>query len=454
MNKLLSWLNRERIALVAGALLLIFGAQIAWYRLTPEVLVAFSTNLVIASVGRLVAALFAVLGLICAIGLGVKRTPRLLFWGGLSFALLFPFILTTWLPPISFIASAYHQQAEQVSRSLDKSSSDVQASWKQNIKLDRSEPPISTFAFAIKDSKFFQPASWDAFVINGLGYDAGLLQFIGLSWFFSVMGLGVSLLAIYLAFGDQARNVFLQDIGKVFPWFGLLLAAIICFLITVNLANYQLDLLFAKGEYNQVMTASHDLIAWYPPLSGDIKFIKRLAAAGFLSGNVEPDLTSLVAGIERYKSRDFAGAEDYFRQALTMQPKNFLARGYLAAAIVNQGVNYFNDASARKPAAAADRFEEALSIFPGHVEALYDLMIARVVNGEFNLSAEAAQRLIAGQQYFQQPKIGLLGQAFLHLTWAKFHAGEVDQAWTQYRKSVGEGWKDSSPESQSSEVKE
>jgi tetratricopeptide (TPR) repeat protein len=453
MSKLLSWLNRERIALVAGALLLILGARIAWYNLTPEVLIAFSTNLAIASFGRLVAAFFAVLGLIYAIGLGVKRMPRLIFWGGLSFALLFPFILTTWLPPISFIANAYHQQAEQVSLSLDKNSSDVQANWKQNIKLDRSELPNSTFAFSIKDSTFFQPASWDAFVINGLGYGAGLLEFIGLSWFFSVMGLGVCLLATYLAFGDQARNAFLQDIGKVFPWFGLVLAAIICFLITVNLTNYQLNLLFAKGEYNRVITASHDLISWYPPLSGDIKFIKRLATAGFLNGNVEPDLISLVAGIERYKSRNFAEAEDYFRQALAIQPKNFLVRGYLATAIINQGVNYFNDVGARKPAAAADRFEEALSIFPGHVEALYDLLIARVVNGEFNLSAEAAQRLIAGQQYFQQPKIGLLGQAFLHLTWAEFHAGELDQAWKQYRKSVGEGWKDSSPESQPSKVK-
>jgi tetratricopeptide (TPR) repeat protein len=102
------------------------------------------------------------------------------------------------------------------------------------------------------------------------------------------------------------------------------------------------------------------------------------------------------------------------------------------------GVDYFNDANGKKARAAADAFEEALQILPGQTEALYDLMIARTVNGEFNESAAVARTIINLQRYHQLADLAVLGQAYLHLSWAAYHNGSIDQAWKYYRNSVDE----------------
>jgi tetratricopeptide (TPR) repeat protein len=324
---------------------------------------------------------------------------------------------------------------------------DVQAQWKQNISLDVSKPITSISDFAIADSRFFQMSSWDQILIEGLGYSNSFFGFIGRGWAFTVIGLVICLTALYLGLDQEKFKSFLSDMGKFLPWVGIGLGIVVLSLIVPNIVNYQLDSLFAKGQYQQVVATSRTLASWYPPLKGDQAFLKRMGQAGFYANEPDPALINFVKGVERYGIRDFQKAEDYFQRSLAIQPKQFLVKGYLASSILNQGINYFNDrnnSSNHKPGVAADRFEEALWIFPGHIEALYDLMIARVVNGEFEKSASVGKQIIESQKYFQQPILGLLGQAYLHASWASYHDGDLTKAWKQYRQSIDSStWKKS-----------
>ena len=52
------WLNREKIVLVVGLIALLGGALLPWYRLPPQVLETFRSNLVAATIGRIITALF------------------------------------------------------------------------------------------------------------------------------------------------------------------------------------------------------------------------------------------------------------------------------------------------------------------------------------------------------------------------------------------------------------
>ncbi|MDF5721438.1 MAG: hypothetical protein PUP91_13355, partial [Rhizonema sp. PD37] len=220
-------------------------------------------------------------------------------------------------------------------------------------------------------------------------------------------------------------------------------------IITVNLVNYNLDTQFAKGEYDQVVNISKTLTLWYPPLQGDVAFLERLGRAEFYTGKPELALINFVKGLESYRIGDFQSAENYFKSSLDIQDNFFLARGYLSSANLNQGVNHLNNPNNRNPGSAVDIFERILRIFPGHVEALYDLMLASVVNGEFQKSADVAKEIISEQQYFQQQRIGLMGQAYLHLSWAEYHNGDFNKTWERYRQSVDyKSWKKSLVEEQ------
>jgi hypothetical protein len=439
MNKFanwLNWLNREKITLFIGSLVLLFGAIFPWYRLPPQTLTTFGTNLAFTNIGRVLAAMFAILGLALTFLLSINRAPRLLFWIALITILLFPYFVTTWTPRIAFIASSYYNQGESLSNHVNSNFSEVQAQWKQNISLDKPEPPPTLFELSIQDSRFLQMPSWDKVILDGFGYKNSFFSFIGKGWSFSLIGIVVSLIGFYLVGETENINVFIQDMRLLIPGILLFLAIIFISLIGVNIVNYQLDTQFAKGEYDQVINTSKSLTSWYPPLQGDEAFLERLAKAEFYADEAEADLLNFVKGLERYRLADFQEAENYFQKSLYTQPNLFLVRGYLASAILNQGVNYLNDSNTKNPGTAADMFEKILQIFPGHVEALYDLMLARVVNGEFQKSADAAKQIIEGQQYFQEPRIGLLGQAYLHLAWAEYHDGDVNKTWEQYRQSL------------------
>lgn len=443
----INWFNREKVTLLIGSLVLALGAIYPWYRLPPQALETFGTNLFWANIGRIPIAFLAVVGLGFTFWSIPSRAPRLPLWSGLILTLLFPYFLTTWSPTVAFLAQAYFFQGQGVRNHVESHFPDVQAQWKQNISLATSRPITSISDFAIADSRFFQMSSWDQILIEVLGYSNSFFGFIGRGWAFTVIGLVICLVALYLGLEEEKFKSFLSDMGKFLPWVGIGLGIVVLSLIVPNIVNYQLDSLFTKGQYQQVVTTSQTLASWYPPLKGDRNFLKRMGQAGFYANEPDPALINFVKGLEHYAIGDFLKAEDYFQRSLASQPKQFLVRGYLASSILNQGINYFNDSknpSNHKPGVAADRFEEALRLFPGHVEALYDLMIARVVNGEFEKSALVGKQIIESQKYFQQPLLGLLGQAYLHASWASYHDGDLEKAWKQYRQSIDSStWKKS-----------
>ncbi|MBW4615764.1 MAG: hypothetical protein KME21_21285 [Desmonostoc vinosum HA7617-LM4] len=440
-----SWFNRERIILLIGLLVLLLGVIFPWYRLPQETLETFNANLFWANTVRIPIVLFTIVGFIFAFLFRVYSTYRLLLWSALIPIILFPFFIVTWSPTVAFIASFTYNQAKAVSLHVDQNFPQVQANWKQNITFYQPEAPTSIFEMTIENSRFFQMPSWEKIIIDGFGYKNSFFTFIGKGWSFSLIGIIISLFGLYLGLDKQSFNAFYQDLKVLIPGVAFLFTIILISLIGVNIANYQLDTQFAKGNYPQVVNDSKTLASLYPPLQGDEAFLERLAKAEFYTNTPEPALINFVQGLEAYNLGEFQKAENDFQQSLNIQPSSFLTRGYLVSTILHQGINYLNEPHARKPGAAIDFFEKALQVFPGNIEALYDLMLARVINGEFYKSADVAKQIIAGQQYFQEPRIGLLGQAYVHLTWDSYHNGDITESWKRYRQSVDtKAWKESS----------
>jgi tetratricopeptide (TPR) repeat protein len=451
----INWINRERLVLLAGSVALALGAILPWYRLPAATLEVFHTNLAIANIGRLIAALFAIFGFVftfqftfssqddtCSIpknAAGFQNRFRIAVWSGLIGILLFPYFVTTWCPTVTFVAASYYNQNSRASHHIEKNFSQVQAQWKQQIVLGRAAPNRSTFDFSISNSRFFQIPAWDQFIIEGLGYSNNFIGFIGKGWVLTTIGLLFCLSAFYFSAQNLNFNVFLQDMGKILPLICLIAGILSLSLVLPNIVNHQLDTMFVKGQYERVLTASQVLANWYPPLQGDTRFNQRITAAGYYREQPDSSLLYFSRGVERFRRGDLLQAEELFRRALELQPKNFLARGYLATTIINQGVDYFNNrtsAAKRAPGVAADRFEQALQIFPGHIEALYNLMLTRVVTGEFDKSARVAQQIIEMQKYFQSPSLALLGQAYLHSAWNSYQQHKIGQAWQQYRQAI------------------
>jgi len=458
----INWLDRERLLLLTGSLALALGAMLPWYRLPTSTLEIFHTSLAIANIGRAIAALFAILGFVvtfkinpqsrdvtCNISTNIskfKNRFRVAVWSGLIGVLLFPYFVTTWCPTVTFVAAAYYNQNARASQHIEKNFSQVQSQWKQQITLSRATPNRSIFDFSISSSRFFQIPAWDQLFIEGLGYSNNFLGFIGKGWVLTVIGFLSCLAAFYLSLDNLNFKVFFIDISKIVLLVCIIFGILYFALVLPNIVNHQLDTMYAKGQYDRVVKTSHTLANWYPPLQGDTRFLQRTTAAGYYSATLNSGLLYFSRGVERYRRGDLLQAEELFRHALELQPNNFLARGYLATTIINQGVDYFNNrtsAAKRAPGVAADRFEQALQIFPGHIEALYNLMLARVVMGEFDKSAQAANQLIEMQKYFQSPSLALLGQAYLHSAWNSYQQNEIGQAWQQYRQAIDKSaWAD------------
>jgi tetratricopeptide (TPR) repeat protein len=459
-------LNRGKITLLVASLALILGGISPWYRLPPQTLETFKVNLFLENIGRFFVVLLAIFIFIVTFWPSVSRIRRLLFWSALVAILLFPYFITTWSPTVTYLAAGYYDQGQRLATHVDKNFSEVQAQWKQNISLERSSPITSIFEFSIQDSRFFQMPSWERVILEGFGYRNSFVTFIGKGWSVTVIGLVISLIGLYLGIEEGKLNAFVTDMRRFLPGVGLLMGIILLSLIWVNIVNHRLDTLFAKGEYRQVVATSQILASVYPPLRGDEAFLERMAEAGFYANKPDPALISFTKGLERYRVGDFLKAAEYFQKSLDIQPQEFLVRGYLASALLNQGVDYFNGSNLpyltfdgpnipnslnqRNPGSAVERFEQALQIFPDHTEALYDLMLARVVNGEFNKLAETAQKVIEVQKHFQQPNTPILGQAYLHLAWAGYHNnGDTTEVWKRYRQSIdSRTWKDSVEEEQ------
>ena len=458
------WITRANGTYALGGVLLVQGAKNEWYHLPPEAVAAFQTSQFwLQQAPRLGTALFIVLGLLWLLWQRPNIIPRLPYWGGLLAALLFPFFLTTAAPTITYLATSYTDQNLEVVRHVEKKFPDVQAQWKQNISFDQTRPITSIFTFKIEDRSFFQFSAWERVVLDGFGYRNAVFDFIGKGWGMTIAGLVLSLMGVYLQHRHQALYLFHRDMGIFGPVAGVLLGTIVLYLIGINVAQHQLTIEMGRGHYQTVIQNSQRLAQLYPPLNGDEAFLRQWATASRYGNSPRPALIAFTQGSDRYRVGDLFNAKTYFELALRANPKLFLARGYLAATWINEGVEYskisdrpklpvytvplpkknnFLDSvqSNERPnvlriAGAIQNFETALEIFPNHIAALYDLMLAQVMNGDFEASAQTARHHISVQDYFQKANVALLGQAYLHQSWADYHAEELDAAWQRYRQS-------------------
>ncbi|NEO72728.1 tetratricopeptide repeat protein [Moorena sp. SIO3H5] len=464
---LIQWFTLARMSLFVASLALLSGAKSPWYNLPQESLDAFDTNLFVINSVRYLVILFPLIILIALFIDAFHPVARLMLWVGLFAVLLFPYFFTTYSPTVTFLSTSYSQQGNRASSHVEKKFSHVNAQWKQNIVLDASKPLPSIFSFKIPDSRFFQMSSWDTVWLEGFGYKNGFFSSIGKGWSSTITGLVIGLIGLYMGLGTKGIDGLIKDMTRLLPVLGLVLGLIVISLIGVNIINYQIDALFAKGEYNNVVAKSEQLSSWYPPLTGDLSFLIRWGKASFYGKESNPALINFVKGIERYNLGDFAQAERYLQASLQIQPNLFLAKEYLASDLINQGVEYakytdgpkkpvksvpvpyrgnFRDssqaqarASSQRPTGAAEYFERAIEVFPDHIEALYDLMLVRAINGEFEKSAQAALKIIDAEKYLQLPNVALLGQAYMHLTWADYHGDDIETAWKRYRQTADSG---------------
>ncbi|GAP93822.1 hypothetical protein [Leptolyngbya sp. NIES-2104] len=449
----------ERFFLLGAGLILGFGGLQPWYSLPPEAVTAFGANLLPSHFGRLGAIAFAFLVLMFAFWKNLKRLARTPLWIGLIAALLFPYFVVTWSPTLGFLGAAYYSQDLQVTRHIERNFSEVQSMWKQNIALPRSSdrngfirvPPY----LIIRDYRLFQLSSWDGFLTRALGYSDNFFGYVGRGWSFAVIGLVLALMGLYLGLEERRFQAFSKDLLRLLPGFAIVLILLVTSLLLPNLLNYQLETAFAQGLYSEVLTGSRTITAWYPPLQGDRNFLRRMAEASYYAGTPDPALLDYAKGLENYRMGDFEKAEPFFRRSLEAEPNQFLVRGYLAATLLNQGIDYFNDpdkferltnrrpGDGRLPGGSAKYFEAALQVFPGHLEALYGLLLARTVAGEFEALPAVVDRIVESQRYVQQPSIAFVAQAYLHSAWNAYRQGDLNQTWKDYQKSVDKrAWKE------------
>ena len=434
----MKFLNRKKIVFSIAALTLVFGTLYPWYYLPSKALEIFELRLTVAQLGRVLALTLALLACVFTFHHISKQIIRLFLWISLLAILLFPYIIVTWSPTVNYLSTAYYKQSSRVSKHIEKNFPNVQSQWKQNILLDRSTAIASVADFSIGDVRFFQSASWDRLLVKGFGYSNNFFAFVGRGWGYTVSGLILCLLAIYLSFSDRGLDLFIKDTTKIAPWFGVGLIILSISLITPNVINFQLDTLVAQAKYRQVLNISNAIGLWYPPLKSDSRFLCRMARAAFYGNVPNLALVSFAKGVEEYNLNNYFEAERYFQQYLNDDSTSFVAKGYLATTYINQGVSYFNT---QKPEIAANYFKEALQIFPNHVEALYDLLLAEVASAKFEDSAKSAQKLIETQRYSQLPSLSIIAQGYLHKSWAEFRSDDSVRAWNLYRQSIDkESW--------------
>lgn len=441
--KLLIWLNRldrEKYILLTAAWVFSFAIFSPWYKIPAQTLNAFGTDLSLVTIERIATIILALLGFgLISRGGTQKPIARIPFWIGLIISLTFPYCLKTWNPTVSFIAANYHNQVKAIIQHIEPNFAEVQSQWKQNILLDQSELIASVPDLKINDSQFFQLPSWDAVLVEGLGYSNHFFSMIGSGWILTITAFSIALFAVYISLESGKLNWFISDLKNLMPWLAIGLIVLGLPLVVSNVMDYQLDIKLIQGDYQSILTQSQWMQSWYPPLAGDTAFLRRKADASFYTAYPDSTLIPFAQGIEAYRSKDFVKAEAYFQQSLEANPNHFPARGLLAKTLLNQGVTAFNQ---HQPGAASDYFERVLQVFPEHVESLYNLMLAEAINGEFEKSATTAKKIIENQTYFQMPSIALLGQAYLHSAWASYQNTDVQQAWELYRKSVDKGaWK-------------
>ncbi|NET58754.1 MAG: hypothetical protein F6K47_22145 [Symploca sp. SIO2E6] len=461
-NFLFPLLNRKNIMLFGGSLSLLGGLIYPWYQLPPLAESSFGINLLWMNLPRLMVAPLTLVWCLLMVW-GRKKSARWLLWSGLLIPLLFPYFVHTWLPDVSYLNTAYYQQGSQAAAFSENHLPEVQAQWKQNIILEPVSPIRSLANLSLSDSRFFQPSAWDLIVQEGLGYQPSFLAFTRKGWELTMIGIIIILMGFYL---QDGLEVLIADLRWVIPIAVLSFGCILFSLIGTNIVNYNLNIWFAQGQYERVVETSHRLQLWYPPLQADEAFLKRLGEAQFYGNQELTASNDFIKGLEQYQGGDLGQAQVDFQTTWELQPDFLPVRGYLASVLINQGVNAwhqfpsirlsplsnkrqvpykrsFLDTSQSpessptyQAAIAAEFFEEALSVFPGHLTALNYLMLARAVNNQWEESAQIAQEIIDIEQYFHPPHLSLLGQAYLHLTWNDYHHGDLETAWQRYRQTI------------------
>ncbi|MFG6096071.1 hypothetical protein SPB21_12505 [Leptothoe sp. ISB3NOV94-8A] len=261
-------------------------------------------------------------------------------------------------------------------------------------------------------------------------------------------------------------GILYQDLRTGLPIVALILCLLLSHMIGANLWDRSLEVAYARGNYATVIQQSPWLMRVYPPVQGDPHAWMRYGKAQHYGGQGDAGLTAFYQGMAYYQGHDFAQAIPYLRQALHLHPHLWVIREHLAAALINQAIVYFNaptlpfsphgnnypnfsnsplnpiapnsqrQLNNRKSGGTSEFLEQALIIFPGHIQALYDLMIVKAIDQQFEASAAIATTILNEQTYFQSPNIGLMGQAHVHKTWAAYHRGDLDAAWESYRRSV------------------
>lgn len=433
-----NWFDRVRFTYIVACAALFLGAVYPWYKIPPLAMETFGIgDLPILIVAKILASFLT--GLVFYFiwqqrrFRGNRKVLRIILWIGLIMALLFPYAIMTWHPRIALIASSSYVQQFQITMDIEQKFSEVQAQWKRGYTLTRSFIPDSTFGLSISDTTFFQLPSWYLILSDGLRYSISFFTLVAHGWSMTIIGSSIALLAMYLSIIKNRFEILFKDLSLVIPWSGLIIISILISLLGLNITNYQLDVLFAKGEYQKVLEISQNIEAWYPSLKGDAYFLSRKGKASFYAKFPNQSLINFVIGLSYLDLKDFLNSELYFQKALDLQPDQFLIRAYLTNSINNQGVDDFN---IQKTSSAIQHFEESLKVMPSNLETLYNLMIATTVNGDFDKSAAIAKLIIDNQKYFQLPSLSILGQAYVHLTWNDFHDGDLNKAWNQYRKSI------------------
>lgn len=436
LNWALSQVNRQSIVLLIGSLALILSARSGWYALPTDTLQSFGVSLTIANYYRIVPALFGLLG----IGLTIWRiniqSLRMLFWSGLIIVVLFPYFQITWSPSTTFLANNLFSQNARVDRHVERNFSEIQAQWKQNIILAEPDTPEPSLNALITNSSFLQIPTLEKFITNILGYDVSFFSYISLNWVVAIIGFSIFIFGLYLDKIERSILLLTKDLEKLVPWILVGFIFLSISILLPNIIHYRLNIAYAQGDYQFVESMSKTLATLYPPFQGDRYFWERRAKASYFNLQSEPYLVNIAKGLESFRQKNWLNAEKYFQESLKLKPNMFLVRGYLASAIVNRGISDFNNLSNHNAATASDVFEKALAVFPSHTEAMYDLMLTRAVNGEFDKSADTALKIIESQKFAQRPRSALLGQAYLHLAWKGFKNNDYQNAWQRYRQSV------------------
>jgi hypothetical protein len=370
-----------------------------------------------------------------------RETIKTISWISLTALLLFPYIISNWNPALTYLERSYYEQQNNVTKHIENNISEIQSDWKQNISQNISNPVISIIPTKIENAKFFQLSSWNK-IIDYLGYNNYFFLGIGNGWCFALSSSLLFILGNYLLEEDLSVKKLIIDLKFITTINTFIIAFLILVIIIENMMDYHIDSLYSRGKFEDVLLKSNLMIKTYPLVKGDKDFIKRFARAKNYDEKGDNSLNLFLNGIENYEKKNYGKAEVNFNEALRLEPKRFLIRGYLASTLLNQGQEYMNLKN-QDPGKVIDLCERALKIFPGHIEALYYLMIENVRIGNFEKSATFAEKIIKESKYFQQPSITLLGQSYLHLAWNNYANDKIDESWSNYIKSINQAkWKE------------